>query len=134
MATLNWTEGCAKRKASRCASRERPAGKIERLYAAGIVAGKADLAGAVRAEVSQEQRFAGDRAAQRAHQFLAQRVAAHARVPVNVGGLVHHPAGFGIDFLPGLQAHTRHLQVVALDGVVQAGGRLRRDRPAAVAA
>ena len=48
----------------------------------------------------------------------------------NIGGLVDHLAGLGVDLLAGLQAHSRHLQVVALNGVVQAVGTGAAGAPA----
>lgn len=92
--------------------------EIECLDVAGVAAGKADFAVAAGAEVGHEEAFAHELALDGTPDFGADAVALHFSFPTDVGGLVDHLAGLGVEFLAGLELAADDLQVLTLDFVV----------------
>lgn len=92
---------------------------------AGIVAGKTSFAGDLGVKVGHHDRFAHEAAFDCAENLLTEIIAAHSGFSGDIGGFVDHLAGFGVNFLSGLQVHTCNLEIVALDRVLERLGRRR---------
>ncbi len=93
--------------------------EIKSLDVAGVAAGKAYFAVAAGAEVGHKEALAHELALDGAPDFGAQAVALHLGFPTDVGGLVDHLAGFGVEFLAGLELATDDLEIFTLDFVVE---------------
>ena len=95
-------------------------GKFEDLDFTRVVAGEPDLAVAgLSTEVGEEQRFAHQFPLERPDDLVGERLTGHAGGPIDVGRLVNHLAGFGVDLLARLQMDTSNLEVVALNVVAE---------------
>ena len=114
-----------------------PRREIECLDAPRITSREPDFTGAVRAKVREKQRFPGNGSTERAEQLLPDALSAHSRLPLHAGGFINHLPSFGVNFLSRFEAHARHLQVIALNGVIerfndwQRGGAACSHRPPA---
>src|SRR5581483_1881980 len=73
-------------------------------------------------KMREEKRLTHELPFDRAHDLLADRLAAHARIPIDIRGFVDHLAGLGINLLPGLQVYASNLQVMALNVVFERRG------------
>lgn len=108
-----------------------PRGELKDLDLARIDSRKAYFAlRAAGVEICEEERFAHELALDRSEDFIAERLSAHARGPIDAGGFVDHFAGLGVDLLPGLQVHASDLKVVAFDVIAE---RLDRRRGRVIA-
>ena len=94
-------------------------GEFKGLDATRPGASEADFAGAVGAEVSDEERFSGDRTADGSEEFFAEGFAGHTGFPGDVRGFVDHFAGFGIELLARAQADSGDLEIFDDDGVLE---------------
>ncbi len=94
-------------------------GEFEGLDATRPGASEADFAGAFGAEVSDEERFSGDRTADGSEDFFTKGFAGHTGFPGDVLGFVDHFAGFGIKLLARSQADAGDLEILDDDGVLE---------------
>src|SRR5262249_40743136 len=108
-----------------------PGLQIEHGNPARIVARKADLSLTIAAEVGEKNGLARYRAAQGAEDLLSDRSPGHSGFPADVGRLINHLARFGVNFLSAPQLDAGHLEVIALNAVLERRRRRRRCRSVA---
>ena len=101
-------------------------GEFEGLDATRPGTSEADFAGAVGAEVRDEERFSGHCTADGTEEFFAEGFAGHTGFPGDVRGFVDHFAGFGIKLLARSRADSGDLEILDDDGVLEGVRRVAR--------